>query len=356
MAELEAILNLWIEEHQREQEVCLATVVAIEGSSYRKAGARMLITRGGRRVGTISGGCLEAEVQKKAWWLTESGPAVQRYSSFYDEDSEMPYGLGCGGTVHVLLERGETADRVLGALDQSFRSRKSVVILSAIDDKACGQLGTRFALNEEGELLFGSADDPEAMDLATRALRKKQSLWDGGFFAEYVAPRVGLLVVGAGDDALPLVEFAGRLGWHTTVVDGRSHLATQERFPSANQVLTAKSPDQLAVTERDAAVILSHSYEQDRAALRALLPRTVGYLGILGPRQRTDRMLGEVGPDLGLTVEECRARLHSPVGLKIGATDPVSIALAIIAEVYSVMEGTSAKPAAKESSSATVHA
>jgi xanthine dehydrogenase accessory factor len=356
MAELEAILNLWKEERQREQEVCLATVVAVEGSSYRKPGARMLITRGGRRAGTISGGCLEAEVQKKAWWLTESGSAVQRYSSFYDEDSEMPYGLGCGGTVNVLLERGEAADRVLAALDQGFNARKGAVILSTIDAEARGQVGTAFALGVDGELLFGSAEDAEGMDLAERALREKQSLWSNGFFAEYVAPRVGLLVVGAGDDALPLVEFAARLGWHTTVVDGRSHLATRERFPMADRVLVAKSPDDLAVTDRDAAVILTHSYEQDRAALRALLPTAAGYLGILGPRQRTDRMLGEVGPDLGLTVEECRVRLHTPVGLKIGAKDPVSIALAIIAEIYSVMERMSAKPAAKEGSPATVHA
>src|ERR1700740_3070680 len=127
MAELKSILDLWKEEQQRKQEVCLATVVAVKGSAYRREGARMLITRGGRRAGTISGGCLEAEVQKKAWWLTESGSAVKRYSSFYDEDSEMPYGLGCGGTVNVLLERGEAADRVLAALDQGFNARKGAV-------------------------------------------------------------------------------------------------------------------------------------------------------------------------------------------------------------------------------------
>ena len=84
----------------------------------------MLMTSSGRRAGTISGGCLEAEVQKKAWWLTETGPSVQRYSSFYDDDSEMPYGLGCGGTVSVLLERGVAAERVLVALERNLGSRK----------------------------------------------------------------------------------------------------------------------------------------------------------------------------------------------------------------------------------------
>jgi xanthine dehydrogenase accessory factor len=356
MAELEAILNLWKRERQRGQEVCLATVVAVEGSSYRKPGARMLVTRGGRRAGTISGGCLEAEVQKKAWWLTESGPIVQRYSSFYDEDSEMPYGLGCGGTVEILLERGEAANRVLAALEQGLKARKGIALLSAINAGICGHIGTISALSAEGRLLFGSSEDAEAIALMKRALREKKSLWVGGLFAEYVTPRVGLLLVGAGDDALPLVEFASRLGWHTTVVDGRSHLATQERFPTADRILVVKSPDEVAITDRDAAVILTHSYEQDRAALMALLPSLAGYLGILGPRQRTERLLGEIAPDLGMSIEQCRSCLHSPVGLNIGAKDPVSIALAIVAEVYSVMERSSAKPAPREASPDAVHA
>ena len=354
MSELLPILNLWKEEQKRGAEVCLATVVAVEGSSYRKAGARMLVTKGGRRAGTVSGGCLEAEIQKKAWWLTESGAAVQRYSSFYDEDSDMPYGLGCGGTVYILLERGEAADRALAALELGLNGRRPMVILSAIDAEVCGQVGTRFALGADGELLPGSAEGVEAVAIAKRALAEQKSLWEGGFFAEYVPPRVGLVVVGAGDDALPLVEFAGRLGWHITVVDGRSHLATWERFPTADQVLAGTSLRELPMTDRDAAVILTHSYEQDRAALRALLPSAAGYLGLLGPRQRTERLLGDIGPDLGLTVEHCRSRLHSPVGLNIGAKDPVSIAMSIVAEVYSFMEQASARPTSREASPAAV--
>jgi xanthine dehydrogenase accessory factor len=355
MSELQSILWLWKEERTRS-EVCLATVVAVQGSSYRKTGARLLMTRAGRRAGTISGGCLEAEVQKKGWWLTESGPVVKRYSSFYDEDSEMPYGLGCGGTVQVLLERGEAANRVLAALEQGFNSRRAMVVLSGIDAETCGQVGARFALSDQGEFLFGSGVDADAIELAKRALRDRRSFCEGGFLAEYLPPRLGLVVVGAGDDAMPLVEFATRLGWHTTVADGRAHLATRERFPMANEVLAGKSPGEVTVIDRDAAVILTHSYEQDRAALRALLPSTAGYLGILGPRQRTERLLGEVGPELGLTVEECRSRLHSPVGLNIGAKDPTSIALAIVAEVYSVMERTNIKPGARTGNPAAVPA
>ena len=341
MSELQQVLKLWREARESGEEICLATVVGVEGSSYRKPGARMLMTSGGRRAGTISGGCLEAEVQKKAWWLTESGSTVQRYSSFFDEDSEMPYGLGCGGIVSVLLERDEIADQILAALEENLVLQRAIVFVSVIDANTPEQIGTRFIFTEDGRVLFESGAPGEAVALAEQAFRERRSLWRRGeksIFVEYVASRVGLLIIGAGDDAQPLVEFAAKLGWRTTVVDGRLHLAARERFPLADRVL--RSFDELVLTDRDAAVILTHSYEQDRAALRALLPRALGYLGILGPRRRTERLLAEVAPEIGLTVEECLARLHSPVGLNIGAKDPTSIALAITAEIHAVIESS----------------
>jgi xanthine/CO dehydrogenase XdhC/CoxF family maturation factor len=303
----------------------------------------MLITSGGRRAGTISGGCLEAEVQKKAWWLTESGPSVQRYSSFYDDDSEMPYGLGCGGTISVLLERGETAEQVLAALERSTIARTEAVIVSVIGSESAGDLGTRLILSASGNLHVAEAMSHEMIALGNQALRERKSIWQQGrttVFAEYFAPRVSLLVVGAGDDVIPLVDFAARLGWKTTVVDGRAHLATRERFPGAEEVFVLSTFGRISLASRDAVVILTHSYEQDKAALLGLLPGDAGYLGVLGPRKRTHRLLSEVAPELRLTPDECLARLHSPVGLDIGSKDPTSIALAIIAEIYSVMERT----------------
>src|SRR5580698_3144786 len=150
MSELRQIVALWRESKVSREEVCLATVVRVEGSSYRKPGARMLLTRSGQRAGTISGGCLEAEVVKKAWWLTENGPSVQRYSSFFDEDSEMPYGLGCGGTVHVLLERGDAVDRTLRALARGVDERADIAIVSSIDTNSRGARGPRVILSSDG--------------------------------------------------------------------------------------------------------------------------------------------------------------------------------------------------------------
>jgi xanthine dehydrogenase accessory factor len=341
MSDLRQVLELWRKARESREEVCLATVVEVEGSSYRKPGAHMLLTSGRWRAGTVSGGCLEAEVQKKAWWLTESGTTVQRYSTFFDEDSEMPYGLGCGGAVSVLFERGESACRTLAALEQSAERGAAIAIVSVIDAHTSGSVGPQLILSESGDVLFESCATRDSLALAQQALSERRSLSSRGpssFFVEFVAPPTALLVFGAGDDAQPLVEFAYVLGWNITVVDGRSRLATKERFPLANQVLALRSFDDLAFTEHSAAVILTHSYEQDRAVLQALLPRELAYLGTLGPRRRTKRLLTEVAPVIGRTLEECFARLHSPVGLNIGAKNPTSIALAIVAEIHAVIE------------------
>jgi xanthine dehydrogenase accessory factor len=344
MSELRQILELWRRARDHREEICLATIVEVEGSSYRKPGTRMLLTMDGGRAGTISGGCLEKEIQKKAWWLTRSGATVQKYSTFVDEDSEIPYGMGCGGTVSVLLERGEPAHRILRALEQCAEGQAPMAIVSAIDPSS---VGCQLILSENGDVLFESAASEGSLVLARHALSERRSLWTAqgrrSFFADYIVPPTSLFVFGAGDDAQPLVEFASMLGWQVTVVDSRCHLATKERFPLAEKVVSSQLLNELLLTERSAAVILSHRYEQDRAALQALLPRELAYIGILGPRRRTERLLTEVAPEIGRTVEECFTRLHSPAGITIGARNPAGIALAIVAEIHGVIEKYSVK-------------
>ena len=218
-----------------------------------------------------------------------------------------------------------------------------MAIVSAIDTN---HIGCQLILSENGNVLFESAALEGSLVLARHALNQRQSLWTQGlrsFFVDYVVPPTALLVFGAGEDAQPLVEFAYMLGWQVTVADARSHLATQERFPLAEKVVSSQSLNELPLNERSAAVILSHSYEQDSAALQALLPRELAYLGILGPRRRTERLLMEVAPAIGRTVEECFTRLHSPAGLAIGAKNPAGIALAIVAEIHDVIEKYSVK-------------
>jgi xanthine/CO dehydrogenase XdhC/CoxF family maturation factor len=363
MSELRQIVALWREAKARQEEVCLATVMKVEGSSYRKPGARMLLARGGQRAGTISGGCLEAEVTKKAWWLTEKGSTIQRYSSFFDDDSPAPYGLGCGGTVHVLLERGEAAHAVLNALELNLNARIPFVIVADTDKK-----GTLLVQQSSGEKLFSSSPEiAEIETLAQSTAEQKHSFYTAvqinpqlaaELFVEYVAPSPALTIFGAGDDAKPLADFAHKLGWYVTIADGRSHLARAERFPQADRLIVLDydqvTPSQDLAIESAAAVLLTHSYEQDRALLRELLPMNPKYLGILGPRQRTERLVGEVSRQLGMTDEECMVRLHAPVGFDIGAHTPESIALSIVTEIFAVLCGRDGL-SLKESAQAREH-
>ncbi|MGC2619224.1 MAG: XdhC family protein [Acidobacteriaceae bacterium] len=355
MSETKQILDLWKRARAAGDAVCLATVVGIEGSAYRRPGARMVLTASGQRAGTVSGGCLEGEIAKKAWWLTEQGASIQRYSSFFDDDlvpgGEMPYGLGCGGTVVVLLEQGEAAAETLEALRRSVEERAASVVVTRLGAKCAG---TVLILNEAGAVRFRREGEPggRAEALANEALKARQSQGSEEFYVEYVAPPPALFVFGAGDDAQPLVEIAAGLDWHVTVADGRQQLARAERFPGAARVMGLREGLD-AVHTGDAAVAMTHSYEQDGEVLRALVPLGLRYLGILGPRRRTERLVGEIAGEIGMTVEECLARLHTPVGLDLGGHSPAAIALSIAAELQAVLAGREAK---KLSAAKLIHA
>jgi xanthine/CO dehydrogenase XdhC/CoxF family maturation factor len=347
MAELIKMLALWKAARRDGDDLCLVTVVRTEGSSYRKSGARMLLSHAGRRAGTISGGCLEAEVQKKAWWLTRSGPTVERYSSFFDDDSDIPYGLGCGGTVWVLLERGAVVDSVLGAIERGAEANSPVGIGAVIADHASLTPGTRVILDRNGACLWSEAAPAELASLTQSALRQATSLWQhepASLFAEFVSPPQRLFLFGAGDDAQPVAALAAELGWQVTVLDGRAHLATGQRFPSARAVRvfgaeTAAELGALGIHARDAVVLMTHSYAQDRTVLRHLQDVPAGYVGVLGPPRRTQQLLQDAGVD----TQETLCKLHSPAGLNIGANGPVEIALSIVAEIQAVMNRGSAE-------------
>lgn len=344
MSELQQILGLWKRAIAANDDVCLGTVVGIEGSAYRRPGARMLLTQSGLRAGTVSGGCLEGEIAKKAWWLTAEGPSLQRFSSFFEDEGDLPFGLGCGGTIFVVLERGAGAAHALEALRRSEEERLASVIVTNIGAR---MPGVELIMQDGGQITFQR--DPHALNpgeraiaLAVEALQARASRTSGGYFVEYVAPPPALFVFGAGDDSQPLVQFASALGWHVTVADGRSQLVRAERFPDAARVM-GLAEALVEATMADAAVSMTHSFEQDRQVLRTLLPLGMRYLGILGPLRRTERLVTEIAPELDLSVEDCLARLHAPVGLDLGGHSPAAISLSIAAELQAVLAGREAR-------------
>jgi xanthine dehydrogenase accessory factor len=367
-AEMRKLLKLWSEARSRGEECALATVVRVAGSSYRKPGARMLLTRGGQRVGTVSGGCLEGEVSRRIWWLTEQGPVVRDYNTSYDDDSQQSYGLGCDGVVTLLLERTSRADGIFEALRKAVEDRVASAIVTVVGTDGKTSLGKRLAIAEYAPLSNsnGPLDDLNQLlsPIARETLRARQTRSISPYFqashvelfAEYLAPPPALFVFGAGDDAQPVVHLAHSMGWQITVSDGRSNLATKARFPLAHRVAVLTPGDDLrslCIRPEDAAVVLTHSYVQDVSILRALLPLHLGYLGILGPRRRTERIIDEIAPTIGVDPVTALESLRSPVGLDLGAGSPDVIALSIVAEMQAALTQRSAAPLNASSSMAS---
>ena len=331
MSDLDQVLRLWRQIAENNEDCVLATVVRVEGSSYRKPGARMLVAQRGLRAGTISGGCLEAEVTKQAWWLTENGPFIKAYSTSFEMDSDRPYGLGCGGTVYLLLERRATAEMFLRQLQAMWDARLPLACAVMLSG---AEAGTRSVVSDPAG--HGDGWLPELAAEAYRFGRSSFAEQDGAsVFAEYLAPRCGLFVFGAGDDAKPLVAQARTMGWHITVADGRSNLATRARFPEADEVLVLA--DSGGARERlrstDAAVVMTHSYEQDLEYLQMLLTTPLAYLGVLGPRYRTADLLKDIASLKANDAAVPWLKVHSPVGLNLGGDGPAAVALSILAEI-----------------------
>jgi xanthine/CO dehydrogenase XdhC/CoxF family maturation factor len=376
MTDLERILALGRELDAAGADYVLATVVAVQGPSYRKPGALMLITADGRRAGTVSGGCLEAEVVSRAWWLTANGPAVQRYSTA-DDDGDRPFGSGCGGVVFLLLERRATASPMLTALDRAFEMRIPLAVAIVLEGVHTGQrafAGLESGLPEAQRQMPEQADGRDLLhDLAEQSLARNASMEteievDGNnakVLADYRPARPALGIFGAGDDAQPLVRMAKELGWFVSVADGRSHLSTRVRFPLADELSILPVKDLPRVDwggadtvfgnlhPEDAAVVMTHSFEQDAKVLACLLALDAGpgYIGVLGPQRRTRELLGEAAELLGFSasttlaqVDRWLAHLHAPTGLDLGAESPETIALSVLAEIQKFRTEATALP------------
>ncbi|WP_263368330.1 XdhC family protein [Edaphobacter bradus] len=330
MMERRQIVQLW----RLGGASVMVTLVRVEGSSYRRAGARLLLAQSGEYAGTISGGCLEAEVIRKAAWMVREGARVQRYSTMFDDTAEVPFGLGCGGVVDLLLERADTPEcsALMSAMEGTLSGTTAVVVTWLPGE---GRALRRVVL-VEGAVVFASEGLSEKKIECARGLRANEQ-YEGRFVEELRAPQ-RLFVLGAGDDARPLVSMAALMGWSVVVADGRSQLARAERFPAAERVV-ADGVNSLGIKASDAVVVMTHSYEQDREILTALLPVAPRYFGVLGARHRSSLLLSEAAARIGLSVAACCERIYAPVGLDLGGDGPEAIALAVLAEAQAVCEG-----------------
>lgn len=400
------ILKLADQAQSEQIEAVLATVVHTEGSAYRKAGAMMLICADGRSAGMISGGCLEPNIIKKAFWLTRQGSVVQVYQTgegiadkeessakshsdehdienSMDSELELNFGLGCNGRVHVLFERLASAAQLLQCIKQVRLSGEPMMVATLVRSESSDhRIGLhinldQFVRNKDSmgvnQVSEQNLNDPIHDPILNQAVNtlcleqyqqkpaqfvtlqgavdnQLQQRVETQWLVRRLQPQIKLLICGAGNDVMPLVTMAKMQDWHVTVIDSRSHYATRSRFMQADKVLCLPLEDSKNLIElsRNAAVaVMSHSLSQDRARLKVLLANPPSYLGQLGPKYRTERLINEITEAYEGNVDELRAgieQLHYPIGYKLGSEGPEALALGIMAEINVVMHEVDLSP------------
>lgn len=326
--------------HREGNRGVLFTLLDVRGSSYRQPGARLFAATGGATAGTLSGGCLEADLLRRAEWYVRDGAGIHGFSTAFDDTAEIPYGLGCGGEVDVLSEpaHAEEATALLDAIAATLAGEHRTIVTVL---PHASQTLQRFIMDAAGDVLFASEslETEDLVPLRRSALRSQhatiQQVAQVRIFVELLEPVQRLVIFGAGEDARPLATMAHTMGWRVAVVDTRTHRVTADRFPLAEERVVA--PDATHVREDDVVMVMTHSYEQDRSIIAHLLRNRPRFVGLLGARHRSALLLKEAADLAGVTFTAAVEAVHSPVGLHLGGEGPEAIALAVVAEMQAVL-------------------
>lgn len=367
MKELLNILDRTTELHQSNQRYALATVVKIGGSTYRRPGARMLITEAGEHWGTISGGCLEGEVAQQALAVIDSQEPHLLPFNLEEDDIVLGFGTGCNGIVHVLIQPVTPGKHqsCVDALLHCINQRQRGVMATLISQEGADTGTSQNVLGQHLILLEGGSDGPSSLpvpqDHALRVACKKMLddelqqeqiyLWQTDSMMyndsrvevlfEIVRPPVHLHVFGEGHDVGAVVDQARTMGWDITIIGRKPVDILQSRFPNATGHTFLMHPEQVAShikpDARSAALVMNHAYIRDRSLLHALLHTEMPYVGMLGPKERTETMLKELAEENKPIPSSALNRLFGPVGLDIGTETPEEIALSVIAEVQAAL-------------------
>ena len=368
MRELDAIINQYKLLKNEGILSVLATVVHVDGSSYRRAGARMLVDEFGNITGAISGGCLEGDALRKALHaLHQQKNKLITYDTSDEDDAIIGAQLGCHGIIQVLFEPLNYEDQINPCeLLKKVIAQKDplaiVVQFNLVKNKE--QPGTSFFIDGKSNV-WGKKPEPEVLEQILEqsqiGLKENRSVFtelvlqegNSHIFIQNYQPPVKLILVGAGNDAQILAQQADLLGWDVIVTDGRPTHANKDRFTSSCQVIVSKPEktlDNIEIDQRSCFVLMSHNYDYDLGVLKLLLTeKQIPYIGILGPLKKYSRMLedlNETGFDLK---DEMLKKIHAPVGLEIGAETPAEIGLSILSEIQSVLTGKSARPLKEKS-------
>lgn len=356
MSEIVDVLGAIKSLREQGEQTALATVVAARGSTYRRPGARLLLSESGELIGNISGGCLDNDIRAVANEIMAGAPArVVDFDLTAPDEAIWGWGLGCNGALEVFVEPTEKAVEISAVLKDALVQRRPVALVTVLSsDVEKVEPGARLLVYSDGshEGGLGDADADSAgvraaLDAlaAGRAARQQLKIAQGELsaFVEALEPPLRLLVCGAGEDAIPMVRLAAAIGWEPVVIDDRQNLLNHERFPEATDFIHVEDATKIAeVASLDrftSAVVMSHNYLRDKDQLRSLLGTDVAYIGMLGPKARLKRLLAELADDGVTPSEKDSEKIHGPAGLDLGAEGPEEIAWGVIAEILAVRSG-----------------
>jgi xanthine dehydrogenase accessory factor len=337
-----------------DASAAVATVVGVDGSAYRRPGAKLLAPAGGETLGAITAGCLEGPVAELAADARDSGGVAVETYDLVDDDA-WGLGVGCNGIIDVLVEPlDDSVDPLLDALDDREAATVFTVVESEDDDVS---VGARSVLGADGE--FRSGDDRAAVPAdahdeligaasasdRSRLVTVEREAGDLGVFVDHVEPAPDLVLFGAQNDVHAVARFAREAGFRVTVVTARGAKADDDAFPHAHRVVATRPTelvDAVDAPERTGVVVMSHNFVDDRLALEHLLTETsVPYVGLMGPRERFEEMR-ETFADEGTTLSGAELdRVSTPVGLDLGDGSPTGIAVSIVSEALAVANGAS---------------
>jgi xanthine dehydrogenase accessory factor len=373
---MESIYDRLSEFMEADETVAVATIIDVKGSVPREVGAKMIIHPLGRHVGTVGGGCGEADVIKAALDVIQTGePATVRVD--LTEDISMKSLGVCGGIMDVFVEqmRRETRDErrnmgdepssvlhppsSISTLLASIRAREPVALATVIDGPHAGReaviwldkppLGA-LGLGEQEPRVVADAQDVlrGRQHRLLRYARARGQESGGGsteqpfsVFVEVQRRAPELLIVGAGHIAVPLAQIAGMCDFSVTVLDDRSSFANQARFPTARQVIAAPLRETVRELPMDAdtfIVLVTRGHSQDVECLLEVLDRPVAYIGMIGSQRRVDAVFELLETEMGIDPAKFD-RVYGPIGIAIGARTPAEIAVCITAEMINVLRG-----------------
>ncbi len=356
MKELQSIIKAYDSYKSDGQKTALATVVQVDGSAYRRPGARMLITESGQLTGAISGGCLEGDALRKAQSVIfQQKSMLVTYDTTDEDDQKFGVGLGCNGIIHVLIEPIVYEDFMnpVELLKAALTDRKPAVLCTifSVKNSKSEQIGT--VVLKKPDQIMGKIESMDSSVWKTIQATLPQLQEEGHkiltytaldelqVFFESIRPSIRILLFGAGNDTIPVADIADIMGWEVYLIDGRKSLTTYVRFPKVKKMINGSATEVIGSLDHDpytVALLMTHNFEYEAVILEHILSFNLPYIGILGPKKKSEKLMERLE---GKGIAIPHDTLYSPMGLDIGAEGSEEIALSALAEIKTVL---SARP------------